>query len=292
MLQQRTTPGATTTPAFQRPLDAAVKGCVIPALLARHAPPPAEIDALVEVLLAGGDGRRQADALRERGHGFDSLMLNLLTPAARALNTYWAEDRGSFATVTLAIWRLRGLMRALADELPAGPCARPALRGVLISTLPGEQHDFGAAMVAEFFARGGWAAQHLRPANTDALLAELRHGGPDVLGFSITRTDALPLLRATIAAIRKALRRRAPSILVGGAALLIEPDIAARSGADGHADCASTALAEAARLVERRANTFPRIEPRKDRIVGLPISRERAPGAGSADHRAASRGRG
>ena len=292
MLQQQISPDVTVKDARQPTLDRAIRNRVIPALLARHAlvQPLAEVEALVEALLAGGSGQPQAQQARARGDGFDTIMLGLLTPAARALNTYWAEDRGSFATVTLAVWRLRSLMRDLAEEMPARPAASPALRGILISTLPGEQHDFGVAMVAEFFSRGGWAAQPARPATVAALVSELRCAAPEVLGLSIARTDALPLLRSTIAAIRLAMRRQAPAIMIGGAALLVEPEIVARSGADGFSLCASTAQAEAGRLLEARATAFPRVTPRKDRIVGLPNPSRGVSGFGPADHRAAARG--
>ena len=302
MLEQQTTIDAQRPNLRQPPLAAAIQDCVIPALIARHSGVPplmppvlqplAEIDALVEALLAGGSGMQQAGAARARGESFDVIMLALLAPAARALNTYWETDRGSFATVTLAVWRLRTLMRDLAAEMPARPAVGGDLRGILVSTLPGEQHDFGAAMVAEFFSRGGWAAQHARPATVAELVTELRGSAPELLGLSIARTDALPLLRQTIAAIRRAMRRDAPAIMIGGAALLVEPELVARSGADGFSLCASTALGEAARLLDARAAAFPSAPPRKDRFVGLPNSRRGVSGAGTADHRTATRGRG
>jgi len=294
MLQAQTSSDVTEADANQLPLVTAIRRHVIPALLARHAAvvPETEIHGLVEALLVGGDGRAQVAPAQARGEAFDVIMLGLLAPAARALEEFWSQDRGSFATVTLAVWRLRSLMRDMAAEMPAPVKPAAAMRGILISTLPGEQHDFGAAMVAEFFGRGGWAAQHARPATADALLSELRCNAPELLGLSIARTDALPLLRATIAAIRRGMRRDSPAIMIGGAALLIDPSIVVRSGADGFSLCASTALGEADRLLAERASAFPRISPRKDRFVGLPNPPRGVSGTGPADHRATARGRG
>ena len=291
MLQHQISSDSYVIDALQQPLEQAIRQRVIPALLSRHVDPRVEIIALVEGLLAGGNGRPQAEQAKRRGDSFDLIMLNLLAPAARALHRCWEEDRGSFATVTLAVWRLRSLMRDLAEEMPARPTVGPALRGILISTLPGEQHDFGVAIVSEFFSRGGWAAQHARPATVADLILELRGNAPEVLGLSIARTDALILLRSTIAAIRRSMRRQAPAIMIGGAALGVDPEIVARSGADGFSLCASTALAEAARLLEARGAAFPSMPPRKDRIVGLPNSRRGVFGPRTADHRTATRGR-
>ena len=292
MLKQQITPDATVIERLQPPLEQAIRNRVIPQLLELHGAqgPLPETEALIDSLLVGGDGQAQADAARSRGVSFDTVMLSLLAPAARSLNDLWLQDRCSFATVTLAMWRLRTLMRRLGDEAKVAPIADPT-RSILVSTLPGEQHDFGAAMVSEFFARDGWIAQHARPATMAALVAEVRDSAPALLGLSIGRTDALPHLRATIAAIRRAMRRQAPAIMVGGAALLVDPTIATRCGADGFSLCARSALVEAARLVDERAYAFPN-PPRKDRFVGLPNPRGGVSEPGPADHRATDRGRG
>lgn len=151
-------------------------------------------------------------------------------------------------------------------------------------------------MVAEFFTRDGWIAQHARPATIDDLVAEVRATAPAVLGLSIGRSSDLPLLRQTIAAIRRAMRRGAPAMLIGGAALTVDPELIGRSGANGHALDAASALRVASGLVDERANAFPDARsgqpPRKDRFVGLPIPRRRVSGLESASHRTTGRGRG
>lgn len=180
MLKQQTPPDACATDPIQPPLVWTIQQRVIPQLLELHgaqAPLP-EMAALIDALLVGGSGMEQASAALARGASYDAIMLNLLAPAARALNTMWEQDRCSFATVTLAMWRMRSLMRRLGEEVPA-PLAHPsAARSIMISTLPGSQHDFGAAMVSEFFARDGWTAQHARPASIDDLVAEVRAMAP------------------------------------------------------------------------------------------------------------------
>jgi methanogenic corrinoid protein MtbC1 len=298
MLKQQNTPIAHEADLLQPPLVQMVRQRVIPQLLELHGGHGTlpEADALIDALLVGGSGMEQAAAAMARGVAYDTIMLSLLAPAARALNLLWEQDRCSFATVTLAMWRLRSLMRRLGEELPAAHTSPAPERSVLISTLPGDQHDFGAAMVAEFFARDGWRAQHARPATIEDLVADVRASRPALLGLSIGTTESLPLLRKTIAAIRRAMRRESPAIMIGGAALTIDPELAARSGADGCSPDARSALGLAARLVDERANAFPSTRsgqpPRKDRFVGLPNSRRGVSGPGPADHRASGRGRG
>ncbi len=309
MLQQQVTPDAMMSDLNQPALVQAIRQRVIPQLLKLHAPPGCddsplpETLALVEALIAGGQGEAQLAALAARGVPGDVIMLNLLAPAARALNEMWEQDHCSFATVTLAMWRLRGILRGIAEQAPQPVLVAGPERSILVSTLPGEQHDFGAAMVAEFFRNDGWIAQHIRPATPADLVAEVRAMRPALLGLSIARNEALPQLRQAIAAMRRAMRREAPAVIVDGAALSLDPAFGARTGADGWALDARAALGEGLRLVEARAGAFPdasgshskgRAGPvtRKERIVGLPNPRWGVSGPGTADHRATARGRG
>jgi methanogenic corrinoid protein MtbC1 len=298
MLKQQSTPIVTEAELTQPPLLQMLRLRVIPQLVELYGGQASlpETDALIDALLVGGSGMEQASAAMTRGIGYDTIMLSLLAPAARALNELWEQDRCSFATVTLAMWRLRSLMRRLSEEQPAPLTSDHSERIVLISTLPGDQHDFGAAMVSEFFSRDGWLSQHIRPLTIEELVKEVRAAAPALLGLSIGQTEALPLLRKTIAAIRRAMRSNAPAIMVGGAALIIDPELSARSGADGCSVDARTALSLAARLVAERANRFPSTRigqsSRKDKFVGLPNSRGGVFEPGPADHRAIGRGRG
>lgn len=309
MLHQQVTPDASMPELTQPLLVQTVRERVIPQLLKLHAAaeqedaPLPETLALAEALVAGGQGEAQLAAVAARGVPHEVILLNLLAPAARALNEMWQQDRCSFATVTLAMWRLRSLLRGLSEESAAPVMVTRPERSILVSTLPGEQHDFGAAMVADFFRGDGWLASHIRPASSAVLVDELRVTRPALLGLSIGRVEALPQLRQAIAAVRRAMRRQAPAIIVGGAALSHDPTLADRTGADGWALDARAALVEARRLVEARNSAFPdasashaagRAGPatRKDRFVGLPNPRRGVSGPGTADHRATSRGRG
>jgi methanogenic corrinoid protein MtbC1 len=298
MLKQQSNPISPEADLNQPELLQIVRLRVIPQLLQLHGSQAAlpETNALIDALLVGGSGMEQAGAAMARGIGYDTIMLNLLAPAARALNDFWEQDRCSFATVTLAMWRMRSLMRRLSEEQPAAITHDHPERSVMISTLPGEQHDFGAAMVSGFFSRDGWQSSHIRPATIEELIEEVRASRPMLLGLSIGQTDGLPLLRKTIAAIRRAMRRDAPAIMVGGAALRIDPELSARTGADGCSLDARSALSLAARLVDERAHRFPSSRmaqpPRKDKFVGLPNSRGGVFEHGPADHRATGRGRG
>lgn len=140
MLKQQPPADARETDPIQPPLVWTIQQRVIPQLLELHgtqAPLP-EMAALIEALLIGDSGMEQAGAAIARGASYDAVMLNLLAPAARALNAMWEQDRCSFATVTLAMWRMRSLMRRLGEEVPA-PLARPSAAHSIMHRHPAGQ---------------------------------------------------------------------------------------------------------------------------------------------------------
>ena len=114
----------------------------------------------------------QVDRLIEAGVGVDTVMLDLLAPAARLLGRWWEEDRCGFIEVTMGLWRLQELVRELTRRFPpACVGGGGAGRDVLFASFPGEQHDFGAVMVSEMFNRHGWNSEVLIGVEMSELLA-------------------------------------------------------------------------------------------------------------------------
>ncbi|MCS6892755.1 MAG: cobalamin B12-binding domain-containing protein [Rhodovarius sp.] len=224
---------------------------VIPALRERHPPPPrprAESEALVEELLAGGSGEALIDRFLRAGWSFEALALCLLAPAAVRLGEMWQEDRCSSAAVTLGLWRLRRLLARAAELLPAPICAPNPARSILLAPLPGEQHDFGLAMVAEFLLRAGWIVLHSRPCHQKALVDDIRALRPAVVGLALASVEAEGEVALLLRLIRQSLPD-APPVMLGGPAIARDPDLARRCGADAAACCARSALRAAEGLL-------------------------------------------
>lgn len=204
-------------------------------------------------------------ALAQDGLADERAQIALFTGAARRLGEWWEEDRADFTAVTLAMGRFRRwvLERGLSDiasrsagdlagdlagagHLPTdlGPAQRA--RTVMAASFPGDQHDFGALMLAEVFRRRGWFVVDLRPDSMAALEQGLTSAAIDVLCLSITGAHKATAIEQVIGRAKAAARTEL-RVVIGGRAIDATADFAASVGADA-------ALADpiaAAHLVER-----------------------------------------
>jgi len=148
---------------------------IIPRLMNAHrsslTPPPSDgaaapsdvaidtvhVQTLVDMAL-NGEGHKARDfviRLRDQGASIETLYLDLLTPAARRIGVLWETDSCDFVLVTLALLRIQQVMYDLSPDFLSNG-ATPSSRRVVVVPVPGSQHTFGAAMVADFFRREGW----------------------------------------------------------------------------------------------------------------------------------------
>ncbi|MCA3559673.1 MAG: cobalamin B12-binding domain-containing protein [Aestuariivirga sp.] len=160
----------------------------------------ADFEQMVEQLLAGGASP-------------ESLMLELLAPAARLMGEHWCQDSRDFVEVTLGMARLQQLVRQF--RLPSTP--RVQLRGhALLVPVPGEQHTFGLRVVEEHLLRAGWKVTvHIAAGEADIarLAAEEFY---DFVGLSLSSERLLPALRQAARSLRPAARNRNLRIAAGG----------------------------------------------------------------------------
>jgi methanogenic corrinoid protein MtbC1 len=221
---------------------------------ASHAAPPtnrADILAFADLLLERDEASAIAHvaALHDRGASLETLYLDLLTPAAQHLGTLWEEDLCDFTRVTLAIWRLQQVLRALSpgfqgDSVFGGNPGRVAL----LAPTPGSSHTFGLLMVVEFFRRARWDVWSGALASPADLAGRVNRDWYAVVGLSLAHEAGYDGLVACIAEARRASRNPAVNILVGGPLFVEHPELVARAGADGTAVDGRCAAEEAERL--------------------------------------------
>ncbi len=189
------------------------------------------------------------DALRGRGAALDTLLLRLLAPAARQLGDWWCEDECDFTQVTTGLWRLHQVLRYLSPPAPDDPEGRNVHRRALLVPLPGEQHSFGVAMVAEFFRQAGWNVWSGPVASADDLLALAAKDWFAVIGVSVASEVMLTSVSALVRALRRASRNRSVGVMVGGQIFNAHPQLVARVGADATASDGRQAVARAEDLL-------------------------------------------
>ena len=222
-----------------------------------EAPRPSseQVSRLVSLVLDADQAKAIAyvEAMQNGGASIESLFLELLTPAARRLGEMWTEDECTFSDVTMGMIRLGNVMRLLSRAFAGEYKQGVSLPSILLVQMPGEQHGFGLAMVAQFFRRAAWNVR-LQPTATSADLVSLvREHWFGIVGISVACSDRLEALAADIVAIRKHSRNRAIGVMVGGPPFLSHPQLASMVGADATAADGRQAVRQAMSLVSLQA---------------------------------------
>lgn len=201
------------------------------------APGPEDVVALVGLVIADDPAAPlgYVEALRARGVSLDRLYLDLFAVAARRLGELWTEDLCSFADVTVGLVRLQGLVREYSPAFLPAVEARDPRRSALLIPVPGEQHTFGLAMVAEFFLRAGWDVHSDPMVSQDELARTVRKRWFAVLGISVGNDTGLDGVASLIRLVRRESCNAGIGVMVGGRVFAERPELAGLVGADATA---------------------------------------------------------
>lgn len=219
--------------AYRAPLTpppASSAGC---SAMPVESPVAAHIQPLVDICLHD-DAHRTRDyvfKLRDEGISIESLYLDLLTPAARRIGAMWEADTCDFVLLTMAVLNLQQVMYDLSPDF-LSMAAPPSARRALVCPVPGSQHTFGAAMVADFFRHEGWDVESGHELGRADILRLVRRDWFDVVALSISTPNQLISTATLISDIRKLSGNGGILVMVGGPLALAVPDLATRAGAD------------------------------------------------------------
>ena len=236
---------------ISRQIEIAIGQDVLPLLAELRQPVDvAEIERLTG-LAARGDSAGLSAAIqqkRQSGQTSEQLCLTLLTLVARRLGEWWEDDRCTFVEVTLGMIALHEQLRILAPGFAPAHLIGGGRSALMMSAI-GSQHSLGIAMVSEFFRAGGWAVVDDPIDSTAALIDCVSSQWFGLVAISLGSAANLSELTKDIAAIRAHSRNREIAVMLGGPALLAQPDIASAAGADATAPDAPEALRRAESLV-------------------------------------------
>lgn len=182
------------------------------------------------------------DALRAEGLSIEAVMLQLMAPAARHLGDLWLEDRLSFLDVTAGLGRLQGVMRALGPDFDGDTPGLIHGKKILLAPVSGEQHIFGLSVVAAFFRRAGWDVTFEPRIAFEDLLILVRAERFTAIGISVANDKFIDTLPGQVEALRRASLNENVTLLAGGPAFLIDPDLGKQIGVDAVACDATEAV--------------------------------------------------
>lgn len=201
-------PSSTPDPRDPRdPRDAAADADALAALRRRF----------VAAQLAGerrGALRLVLDEGVDAGHSPADLLLRVITPAQHEIGRLWQENRISVAREHLATAIAQLALANLYARLPDAPRRH---RHALVACAPGERHDLGARIAADFLEMDGFDVTFLgADVPSDGLVEAVRRVRPDALVLSAATSLCFADLGEAVARVHDA----APAlpVLVGGRA--------------------------------------------------------------------------
>ena len=245
-------------------LSRTVETEVVPRLVLVHRAPPApgrgrtppvrprDVTTLARHILAddGVASEGVIEAARSRGATLEQVALELMAPVARRLGEMWDQDDCTYTDVTMGVWRLQGLLRALSPVFqPQSDPAHGHARRAMITVMPGESHAFGTDMVSGFLRLSGWEVCNEPVATAEELARRIGRDSITVAGLSCGCGDNLPEIATLLSTIRRAAGGRPVGIMVGGHVFTNAPQSALVLGADAVALDARHAVRQAESLL-------------------------------------------
>jgi len=172
------------------------------------------------------------DAIRLRGTSIESVYMDLLAPAARALGKFWEDDICNFSEVTIGLGKLQQILHRLSGDLKVTDERASNGLSILLLPAPGEQHTLGLSMVAEFFRRDGWDVSGGPSESQIDCIRLVAKQHFDVVGFSLAVEKHFSLLVEYIRKIREGSLNNRVGIMVGGPIFALYPEYSLKVNAD------------------------------------------------------------
>lgn len=201
-------------------------------------------------ILIGDDGAAAdqfLQSMRARHYAEDTLILGLLSEAARHLGALWEDDRCSFVDVTIGVARLQKLLCIFSGRCE--PVFSNRRQRAALCALSGERHVFGLDMVACFLRHACWDVDLQKDADEDDIAGLVGGAWFAVLGFTLSSEMGLEALCRAIKSGRAASVNPHIGVLVGGQLFRINPCLVAQVGADAMAGDAASATLLAKKLL-------------------------------------------
>jgi len=178
------------------------------------------------------------------------LVTQYMIPAMDEVGRRFECEEYFVPELLLAARAMKGsleLIRPLLAESGAEPVGR-----VVIGTVKGDLHDIGKNLVASMLEGAGFEVIDLgADVPPEKFVTAAKEKKADIIALSALLTVTMPMMKNTIAEVKRAGMRDSIKIIVGGAP--VTEQYAREIGADGYSDNASGAVQLARSLVTKKA---------------------------------------
>lgn len=187
------------------------------------------VQAVLDKYLAAALDGDRSEALRiireegiSAGLSISQIYLGVIQAAQYRVGKMWEAGEVTVSQEHLAT----GISQlAIAQLYSMMPSSHTAGYRVLIACVPGETHDMGPRIVADFFEMAGFEVRYLgADVPVQAIVQEAKNSRPDIVALSATMTYNLPAFRDTVTRLRAELGDGV-RIAAGGQAFLLTPEL-------------------------------------------------------------------
>lgn len=180
-------------------------------------------------------------AFRAQGVHSNDIADAYIPAVARKLGCDWAEDRLSFARVTVAAGRLQSLLGCLAQPNDTVRSAHLGAPSVLLVSFEGDQHTLGWKLLSVQLRRRGAAAHAVLDIAPGAIADIAEQVNFDLVLISASRPQVLGQVTRMVAAMR-ARMIDVPPIVLGGIIVEVLDDADLPDDIVAITNCLDTAL--------------------------------------------------
>ena len=223
---------------------------VLPSFLVGNGPLDQLARNFLDALLAGN--RHHASemilAAVQGGIGVKDIYGQVFERTQREIGCLWQTNQIGVAQEHFCTAATQTIMSQLYPYIFTG---QRKGRRMVMTCVGGELHEMGARMVADIFEMEGWDTYFLG-ANTppEAVLRAVEERRADILAISITIATHLGQATALIDGLRQREGTKHTRVLVGGYPFNLSPNLWKKTGADGYAPNAQSALRTAEEVLQ------------------------------------------
>lgn len=196
-------------------------------------PKPDLTVALARAVMAADPAELQALRVElRRQRVSEAELVDCYFPAvAVQLGNDWAEDRATFAEVSIGMARMQAVLHDVSQGWISNAVTRSGGATVLLLVPEGEQHFFGALLMMGQLRRRGVSVQLICGARPEEMPSAVQGRNFDCVMISVSCEENLEIARKVVKAI-KAVAGAGIRVAVGGAVLDRPLDVKQLTGAD------------------------------------------------------------
>jgi len=184
----------------------------------------------------------------ESGTNIKDIYLFVFQPVQYEVGHLWQQNKISVAMEHYCTAATQFIMTRLYEYVFS---SEKNGRNMVATSVSGELHEIGIRMVADFFEIEGWNTVYLG-SNTphSSIISMLKETKADLLAISSTIPFNVPQAQSLITRIKNETELSNLKIIVGGRPFNTNKELWKQVGADGFANNAQNAIAEAERLLQ------------------------------------------